>query len=291
MAIIIPNQEIPKIVIQGGIELNNNRNKKKIQETLDEICKEAYSILLKKTSVDAVEYAIMMLEDDPMFNAGTGSLMQSDGKIRMDASIMDGYNLKSGAVAQIQDIRNPIEVARKIMDDTKYCLIVGEEAQNFAFKSGISKYPHSIKDVELINLKIKDSENDIPHGTVGCVAIDEKERICAGTSTGGWETCIPGRVGDVPVIGAGTYANSNIGISCTEHGEKILNLSLARLVSLYQFLNPFVLRTSLFDTTELAMNAFKQINGVGGLIAIDFKGYHSIITTNQEFMPVSYMPK
>ena len=273
----------PKIIVHGGIDSTDVEAKAKKEEALEQICNEAYDYLKDNTAVDSVEFGIKLLEDNPLFNAGTGAILQSDGVQRMDACIMDGYNLKAGAVAQIRNIKNPIAVARLVMDKSEHCFIVGDEAQKFAYLNGVEMYTPLTREAMEKWFKLRD---ELHYGTVGAVAIDKDGKIAAGTSTGGWATSLPGRVGDVPIIGAGTYANKHTGVSCTGHGEKILTISLARIVSFYVE-QGYELRKA----AEIGVGKLKEFNGVGGFIAIGSNGDLLSIATQGAYMPVSNMPK
>ncbi len=273
----------PKIIIHGGIEsvieIEEILRKK---EALDRICCESYKHLAHNSAVDAVEYAIKLMEDDPLFNAGTGAIMQSDAVQRMDASIMDGYALNFGAVAQIRGVRNPIAVARMVMEKTSHLLLCGEEAQKFAYLNGVQPYCTLNNDSFERWKKINDP---IAHGTVGAAAIDEGGHIAAGTSTGGWATSLPGRIGDVPIIGAGTYADKLAGVSCTGHGEKIMAAGLARMVSFHSQLG-----ISFNEAAERSIECLKNISGSGGFIAMHYSGNVLYKSTYGAQMPTSFLP-
>ena len=277
----------PKIILHGGIESKNTRDKEKIENVLEEICQRAYEQLIKTNAVDAVEYAIAIMEDDSLFNAGTGAMLQFDGVQRMDASIMDGYTLNSGAVAQIRSVRNPIKVARIVMEKTKHRLIVGDEAQKFAYLNGVGYYDPLTREAFERWFDNKNSISGAHYGTVGAVAIDKDGRIAAGTSTGGWVTALPGRTGDVPIIGAGTYADKYIGVSCTGDGDKISAIGLAHRVGFY-----VEEKHTLLESVKKGLDRLREVSGIGGLIAID--GNFNIAfmaTASNAYMPVSYMPK
>lgn len=273
----------PKIILHGGIEFTEGKSEEKKEKALDTICCAAYGRLMESNALDAVESAITMLEDNPFFNAGTGAILQADGVQRMDASIMDGYSYRSGAVSQIRGVRNPIKVARLVMEKTSHHLIVGDEAQKFAYLNGIEMHATMTKEAVEKWLKIR---NDVQYGTVGAVAIDKEGKIAAATSTGGWATSFPGRVGDVPIIGAGTYSNNYVGVSCTGHGEKILTINLARLVSFYVGEG-----YELERAAEKSLGELRKIDGIGGFIAVNFNGDLLSIATHGAYMPVSSMPQ
>ena len=175
------------------------------------------------TALDAVVAAVTILEDDPHFNAGTGSCTTSDGTIEMDASVMEGSRLAAGAVGAVECIRNPIRLARAVLEDGHHILIVGPQALRFARSAGIEEC-----DLAALNVRTAPTTST---GTVGAVAVDRDGHVAAATSTGGVGGKRPGRVGDSAIIGAGTYADDRHGaVSATGLGEAIMRVTLARLV-------------------------------------------------------------
>jgi beta-aspartyl-peptidase (threonine type) len=187
------------------------------------------------SAVDAVEAAVVTLETSGRFNAGPGSKRQMDGLVRMDASIMDGATLAAGAVASVEGILNPVRAARRVMDATPHVLLAGPWAQRFARHFGIPAWvgPRPGRRVPWKTLYRQAVPLQPPGtGTVGAVARDATGRVAAATSTGGIARMLPGRVGDSPLIGAGTYADSDGGaVSMTGHGEVIIRGGLARLIA------------------------------------------------------------
>ncbi len=180
----------------------------------------------KGSSLDAVQASIRILEDSHLFNAGKGSVFTHDEKIEMDSSIMDGYSGNAGSVSGVTTIKNPIDLAREILDNSVHVFLSGKGAEDFAIERGLVKVDESYfftkKNYDkLIQVKIENQDiKEEKIGTVGAVAIDFQNNISAGTSTGGMTNKRYGRVGDVPVIGAGTYAENGVcGISATGHGE------------------------------------------------------------------------
>ncbi|MCB0446980.1 MAG: isoaspartyl peptidase/L-asparaginase [Gelidibacter sp.] len=244
---------------------------------------QGYTVLEKGGSaVDAVEVAVKLLEDSPLFNAGKGSVFTAEGTHEMDAAIMDGENLKAGAVSLVTGIKNPVSLARDIMDKSYHVFLAGEGAMKFAKSNG-----HTIETPEYFydNLRyqqwqdIKDSDNfqldhsakkDGKFGTVGAVACDQKGNIAAATSTGGMTNKKWGRVGDSPMIGAGTYANNKTcAVSCTGSGEYFIRGVVAYDVScLMEHKGMSVEEAS----NEVINKRILNIQGDGGLIAIDTKG-------------------
>ena len=180
----------------------------------------------KGSSLDAVQASIRILEDSHLFNAGKGSVFTHDEKIEMDSSIMDGYSGNAGSVSGVTTIKNPIDLAREILDNSVHVFLSGKGAEDFAIERGLVKVDESYfftkKNYDKL-IQVKMENQDIKEekiGTVGAVAIDFQNNISAGTSTGGMTNKRYGRVGDVPVIGAGTYAENGVcGISATGHGE------------------------------------------------------------------------
>lgn len=176
------------------------------------------------SALDAVEAVVIYLENCPLFNAGKGAVKTLEGVHELDAAIMDGSNLKAGAIAGVKDIKNPIKTARLVMDSTKHVFLIGEGASAFAKSMGQeiveNSYFSTTEREEQYKRVVEQKESSDPRGTVGCVALDKEGNLAAATSTGGMSGKKWGRVGDVPVIGAGTYANNNsIAVSGTGHGE------------------------------------------------------------------------
>jgi len=186
---------------------------------------EAGAVILKRggQALDAVQAAAEILENNPLFNAGTGSTLNCEGRVETDAAIMDGSTLKAGAVAAVSGIRNPIQLARAVMEHSPHILLAGEGAYRFATLHGIENCDPG----ELV-VPAQRSHWEKEHGTVGAVALDAHGRLAAATSTGGIFDKLPGRVGDTPLIGCGTYADTNAAVSCTGSGEDIIRTTLAR---------------------------------------------------------------
>ncbi|MBK7104895.1 MAG: isoaspartyl peptidase/L-asparaginase [Ignavibacteriae bacterium] len=240
---------------------------------LEEALNEGYKILEKNgSSVDALETAIRILEDSPLFNAGKGAVLNNEGNVELDASIMSGENIGAGGVAGIKHIKNPITLARFVMEHSPHVLMFGDGAEKFADEFGLEKVENSYfktqENVDEYN-KSKETEKS-KHGTVGCVAIDKKGNLAAGTSTGGLSGKKFGRVGDSPIIGAGTYANNKTcAISSTGQGEYFIKNVVAYDISAlmeYQ-------KLSLSESAEYVINdKLKKQNALGGIIGIDNKG-------------------
>lgn len=242
-----------------------------------------YSILENGgTSMDAVEEAVKKLEDSPLFNAGKGSVFTANGSHEMDASIMDGNSLKAGAVTTITGIKNPIALARDVMNKTEHVFLAGDGAMEFAKSLG-----YEIKDPSYFHddlrfqqwQSIKDSDHfqldhslkkDSKFGTVGAVALDQHGNVAAATSTGGMTNKRYGRVGDSPMIGAGTYANNKTcAVSCTGSGEYFIRGVVAYDVSAIMEFKHASLEQA---ADEVILERILEIGGDGGLIAVDTYG-------------------
>lgn len=251
-----------------------------------------YDVLKKGgTSLDAVEAAVRTMEDNPLFNAGKGAVFTNEGRNELDAAIMDGKTLGAGAVASVTTIRNPITAARKVMENSPHVMMIGAGAEKFAQQQGLDIVPNtyfysedrwqgllrakradSIKAAsEKKSSGLKQTENrDEKYGTVGAVALDSYGNLAAATSTGGMTNKKFGRVGDAPIIGAGTYANNaTCAVSCTGWGEYFIRLSVAKSVSdLMEYKNLSVDSAA----NEMIMNKVPALGGDGGLIALDRQG-------------------
>ncbi|GAA3970642.1 isoaspartyl peptidase/L-asparaginase [Pedobacter ginsengiterrae] len=245
-----------------------------------------------KTSLDAVEATIHVLENDPHFNAGKGAVFTHDGRNELDAAIMDGKTQMAGAVAGVTTVKNPISAARAVMEKSEHVMMVGAGADQFAKEAGLEivdpKYywtkerwdglqqaikedstkavlDHGSKKSELLGSK----NHDYKFGTVGCVALDKAGNLAAGTSTGGMTNKKYGRVGDAPIIGSGTYCNNETaGISCTGWGEFYIRNVVAKTISdLMEYKG-----LSVVEASKIALDKVGKMGGDGGLIALDKKG-------------------
>ncbi len=245
-----------------------------ITVALTEAVQTGYTILEKGgTSLDAVEAAIRLLENSPLFNAGKGAVTTADGRCELDAAIMDGKTGKAGAVAGLHHIKNPITLARLVMDSSKHVLLIGEGAELFGKKMKV-EWVNPAYFLEKSELKGAVPEvaqlHDTKFGTVGAVALDQSGNLAAGTSTGGMQGKQYGRVGDVPVIGAGTYArNETVAVSCTGHGEYFIREVVGHELSALMKYKGLSLQQA---GDELVMNRLADIGGKGGLISIDKSG-------------------
>ncbi len=269
------------------------------RSALSESLKAGYDILAKGgTSTDAVIASIKVLEDCPLFNAGKGSVFTNNGTNSMDASIMEGKSLQAGAVADVQGIRNPIEGACVVMERSPHVMLVGDGAEQFAKEQGLKfelpEYFYDKKRWEQFQQMKKDDTIALDHssgkkfGTVGCVALDKAGNLAAGTSTGGMTNKKWGRVGDSPIIGAGTYANNKTcAVSCTGHGEYFMRNVVAYDVSAMMEYKGASLEEA---ATEVVMKKLKAQEGEGGLIALDTKG-NVTMPFNSPGMYRGYMKK
>jgi L-asparaginase / beta-aspartyl-peptidase len=231
------------------------------------------------TSLDAVTRAVVLLEDNPLFNAGRGAVFTLDGHNELDASIMDGTTLKAGAVCGVTHIRNPVKLARAVMDDSEYVLLSGSGAEEFALTRGFEFVPRSYfhtaarwRQLE----RIRDGDGEvspltISHvGTVGAVALDSHGRLAAATSTGGMTGKRYGRIGDSPIIGAGTYADDrSCAVSATGHGEVFIRAAVAHDICARV---RFGGRTLARAVREVVLEELPVLGGEGGVIAMSRAG-------------------
>jgi len=222
------------------------------------------------TALDACEQAIIQLENDPVFDAGIGSHLNRDGRIQMDAILMDGRSLKSGAVVAVERVLNPIRLARLVLERSEHMMLAAAGAELFARESGLGLCdPKELITDSEAQIWSEKSGKVTNFGTVGAVAVDAEGNLASGTSTGGTLYKYPGRVGDSALIGCGCYAdNSSAAISCTGHGESVMKLVLAKTAS------DFVLSgKSAQDAAVAAVSLLgKRTTGRGGLIIVDREG-------------------
>lgn len=222
------------------------------------------------TALDAVEKTVNYLEDNPLFNAGKGAVMNNEGKNELDASIMDGSNLAAGAVTCVTDIKNPISAARKVMTNSPHVLFAGAGASAFAKEQGLEIVPPSYFYTEKRHEELKRALEREKKGTVGCCALDRNGNLAAATSTGGMTNKRNNRVGDTPIIGAGTYANNNTcAVSATGHGEYFIRYTVAHDISALMEYKGL----SLGEASGLVINTkLKNAGGEGGVICVDRYG-------------------
>jgi beta-aspartyl-peptidase (threonine type) len=286
-------------VIHGGAGTITKQNmtpelEESYQTKLKEALLTGYQILKDgKPGLDAIEAAIRLLEDSPLFNAGKGAVLTSVGTVELDASIMEGNSLKAGSVASLKHIKNPISLARLVMEKSPHVMMVSSGAEDFAKQLGIEMMPNEYfltdrRQKELQKKKDDEQKKKQGHftkesfyqpvastiepekyGTVGAVALDRSGNLSAGTSTGGISNKKFGRVGDSPIIGAGTYANNRTcAVSCTGDGEYFIRSVVAHDISaLIEYRG-----LSLREAAQMVLEKVDKIGGKGGLIAIDRNG-------------------
>ncbi|MFM7645111.1 MAG: isoaspartyl peptidase/L-asparaginase family protein [Sphingomonadales bacterium] len=290
-------QENFVLVIHGGAGTINKSQmtpalEKRYHEALSKALQAGAAILENGgAALDAVEAAVRVLEDEPLFNAGKGAVFTSEGINELDAAIMDGTTLKAGSVAGVRTVRNPISAARAVMERSEHVLLAGRGAELFAQQQGLVMVDPSYfytperweslqrakKRDSLANLGVPNhsasslqEQQKSRYGTVGAVALDKKGHLAAATSTGGMTNKKWGRVGDAPIIGSGTYANDNtVAISCTGWGEYFLRLVMAKSISDRMEFGQQRLQQA---AEEMVMRQLPALGGDGGLIALDKKG-------------------
>ena len=280
------------IAIHGGAgtilrtNMTNEIEKKYKTALNDSILAGEYILLNSGLAIDAVEASIRSLENNPLFNAGRGSVFSNEGEHEMDASIMNGKDLMAGAIAGVKNVKNPITLAKSVMQHSNHVFMAGHGAEVFAKQLNIEMAPNEyffeqMRYDQLIQAKTNDrieldhvdnkfENGEKKFGTVGAVALDVFGNISAGTSTGGMTNKKHGRVGDTPIIGAGTYANNQTcAVSCTGHGEFFIRSVVAYDISCLIEYKGF----SLKEACNLVVkDKLVKIGGEGGLIALDARG-------------------
>jgi beta-aspartyl-peptidase (threonine type) len=298
------------LVIHGGAGTITRANmspekEKAYREVLNNALQKGYTILKSGgTSVQAVEAAIIVMEDSPLFNAGKGAVFTHEGKNELDASVMDGKTLKAGAIAGVTTIKNPIRTAIAVMEKSPHVLLIGKGAETFAKEQKMEivspAYFYTEARFQALKNAIKDEKIELDHsekekskvkklpktgavdpenliftegkkfGTVGCVALDQFGNLAAGTSTGGMTNKRYGRVGDAPIIGAGTYANnSTCAVSATGHGEFFIRSVVAYDISALMEYKGLGVKQA---ADEVVMKKLVERGGEGGVIALDKEG-------------------
>ena len=277
------------IAIHGGAgtilrEKMSEELKVAILSDLEKSVKAGHQILAQGgTAVDAVVAAVKVMEDSPLFNAGKGAVLTNKEMVEMDASVMDGRDSNAGAIAGVRHIRNPIELARDVMLHSDHVFLMGEGAEEFAFSRGYEfteqdyffterRYEQlqAMKEKNGFALSEAKYPDDRKHGTVGAVALDQQGNLAAATSTGGITNKKYGRIGDSPIIGAGTIAeNGNVAVSCTGMGEFFIRKMVAGDVAARMK----YLKEDVHTACETIIHGdLKTIGGEGGLIALDGRG-------------------
>jgi L-asparaginase / beta-aspartyl-peptidase len=255
------------------------------REALEQALRTGHAVLAKGgTSLDAVEASIRILEDSPLFNAGKGAVFTHEGRNELDAAIMDGKNKRAGSVAGLTILKNPISAARAVMDKSKHVMMTGKGAELFATQAGLEIVDPSYfwterrwKDLQRELQKEQETTGTAAPrhlGTVGAVALDQSGNLAAGTSTGGTTNKRYGRVGDSPIIGAGTYAeNESVAVSCTGTGEYFIRWTAAHdIAAIYKYRGMTVEAAG----NEVINKKLKDNNGDGGAIILDAKGNFSM---------------
>jgi beta-aspartyl-peptidase (threonine type) len=264
------------IIVHGGAWKIPKAVEKPCVEGVDIAAELGLNCLLDDASaLDAVEVAVRCMEDNPIFDAGVGSVLNAEGEIELDAAIMDGRSLNVGAIAAAKNTRNPISLARRVMENSNHIFLVGEGANKFATLQGFEKFDGLVVEREIDRWKkLRGEYKDTmkfsdKNGTVGAVAIDTKGNIAAATSTGGVPFKLPGRVGDSCLIGCGLYADNQVGgVSATGYGESIIKIALSKVVC--DLLENGL--TAQKAAEEGIRRLERRINGRGGVIVLDIKG-------------------
>lgn len=270
------------LVLHGGA---GNMNFQNVPEPVQEQFKHALDSALQLgldvldgggASVDAVETVIRCMEDNPLFNAGKGAVFTHEGRNELDASIMTGQDLNAGAVAGVTDIRHPISAARAVMEKSEHVMLAGHGASVFAAQVGLEivdpAYFYTSSRYESLQRALEREE----HGTVGCVALDKQGNLCAGTSTGGMTNKKYGRIGDSPIIGAGTYANNaTCGVSGTGHGEYFIRWTVAHQISVLMEYKGYDVEQAAREVVE---GTLFEVGGEGGVICLDRFGRPAMVT-------------
>ncbi len=278
---------IPALAIHGGSgtapsSIRDKKIKKMYQNALEEALYAGFTLLKQDyTALESVAKAVSVLENCELYNAGKGSVFTADGQHEMDAAIMDGKTFEAGAIAGIQGIKNPVMLAKDILHHTPFVFLSGSKAMEFAQLQGFEIHPPSyfhsqyrydqwqaVKGSE--EVKLDHSKGDYKFGTVGAVAVDINGNLAAATSTGGMTNKKWGRVGDSPLIGAGTYANNTTcAVSCTGYGEYFIKGVAAYDVSCRMEYSGVTLKQASNDVIHKRL---KELGGEGGLISIDSQG-------------------
>ncbi|MDJ1485279.1 isoaspartyl peptidase/L-asparaginase [Cytophagaceae bacterium YF14B1] len=293
-----PDKNKITLVIHGGAGTILRKNmtpekEKAYKEVLNQALQTGYKVLQNGgSSLDAVEATIRVMEDSPLFNAGKGAVFTHEGKNEMDAAIMDGSTLKAGAIAGVSVIKNPVSTARKVMENSAHVMLIGRGAEEFAKEQGMeivdpayfyteNRYQQLQRAIEEDKIQLDHSKDkgslDEPQpgdekkfGTVGAVALDQYGNLAAATSTGGMTNKRWNRVGDAPIIGAGTYANNQTcAISATGHGEYFIRSVVGYDISALMEYKALSVKNA---AEEVVMKKLVQRGGEGGVIALDRNG-------------------
>lgn len=277
------------LVIHGGAGWFSDMSTEEVEgikNGLKEALDIGYEILESGgSSTDAVVEAIVVLEDNELFNAGKGAVYTSELKQELDASIMVGRNNNAGAVASVTNVKNPIRLARYVMEETKHVMFSSKGAERVAKDAGLEiVYPNYFYQKNRLDDAKRIKKENSKMGTVGVVAIDKDGNIAAGTSTGGMTNKMPGRIGDSPIIGAGTWAENNVcGVSATGHGEFFIRFNVANeICDLIKYKSKDV-----NEAAEIVIENLKSIGADGGVIVLDAEG-NAAMTFNTPAMARAY---
>lgn len=295
-----PQNPAVGFIIHGGAGIGKKgsltpEKEKEYRAKLEEVVLAGYKALrLGKSSLDAVELALRMMEDSPLFNAGKGAVFNSDGKNELDSSIMDGKTLGAGAVAGLRRVKNPITLARAVMEKSTQVMMIGDGAEKFASEQKIELVDEKYfwtqeRWDELQKSQVPGSMLQVPSsmtGAVGAVALDRNGNLAAGTSAGGMSNKKYGRIGAAAIIGAGTYANNNTcGVSATGRGDFFIRLGVARDISA---LMEYQALTVQVAADRVIQNKLQKLGGDGGVIVMDKFG-NMAISFNTEGMYRAYI--
>jgi beta-aspartyl-peptidase (threonine type) len=286
------NSRTFSLMVHGGAgALDNVKDEKTAVRYLDSmrrILEHGRVVLeLGGSALQAVEACATLLEDDPIFNAGCGSVLNENGKVEMDAAIMDGRDLAAGAVAAVENIANPVQLARLVMSKSEHVMLIADGAMRFADQCGMERVPENyfytpdrveqLKQARLRHKIMLDHDDhdsaggDQKYGTIGAIARDPLGNLAAATSTGGIVNKRMGRVGDSPIIGAGVYAdNETCAVSATGYGEDFMRTVIAKTISDFIYLQDMDADTATLAGIEYLR---KKVHGRGGVIVIDKHGY------------------
>ncbi|XP_068613135.1 isoaspartyl peptidase/L-asparaginase-like [Brachionichthys hirsutus] len=269
------------IVVHGGARAVPDELAKVSVDGVKDAARDGFAVLKRGGSaVDAVEAAVRTMEDNSVFNAGHGAVLNADGEVELDAIIMDGRTLSSGAVSSVENIANPVSLARAVMEKTDHVILTSRGANQFAESIGVSTVPTDSlvteferKEWEKCKTFVTGVKEEIntqwAHDTVGAVAVDCVGNVACATSTGGIRNKMAGRVGDAPIIGCGGFADNFSGaVSCTGHGESILKVTLARLILFHVEQGK-----SVAESSQLALQYMAdRVHGAGGCIVVSPSG-------------------
>lgn len=279
------------LMVHGGAgaldNVKDNKTALRYLESIRQVLEHGRNVMeLGGSALQAVEACASLLEDDPVFNAGCGSVLNENGKVEMDAAIMDGRDLSAGAVAAVENIANPVQLARLVMTESEHVMLISEGAMRFADHESMARVtedyfytPDRVEQLRQARLHHKimldhdDSEEDTEdqkYGTIGAIARDQQGNLAAATSTGGVVNKREGRVGDSPIIGAGVYAdNETCAVSATGFGEDFMRSVIAKTISDFMFMKGMDAQ----QATEAGIEYLRRkVNGRGGVIVIDRDG-------------------